>query len=212
MKKKRIFVSISVFSIVLIFVIVWANCRIKDVAESFISDNTQLLPKVKTGLLLGAGKYMENGDINEYFSKRVQAAVTLYENGNIRYILVSGDNSTQNYNEPLDMKNSLLEHGVPEHKIILDYAGFRTFDSVIRAKEIFGQDSFIVISQKFHNERAVYIARNNGIAAFGYNADEVTSYIGFMTNVREIFAKVKVFIDTVFDTKPKFLGKKIIIQ
>ena len=212
MKKKRIFVSISVFSIILIFVIVWANCRIKDVAGSFISDNTQLLLKVKTGLLLGVGKYMENGGINEYFSKRIQAAVTLYESGNIRYILVSGDNSTQNYNEPLDMKNSLLEHGVPEHKIILDYAGFRTFDSVIRAKEIFGQDSFIVISQKFHNERAVYIARNNGIAAFGYNADEVTSYIGFMTNVREIFAKVKVFIDTVFDTKPKFLGKKIIIQ
>lgn len=212
MKKKRIFVSISVFFVFLAFVILLANCRIKKVAEDFISDNTQQLPKVKTGLLLGTGKYMENGGINEYFSTRIQAAVTLYESGKIRYILVSGDNSTQNYNEPLDMKNSLLEHGVPEHKIILDYAGFRTFDSVIRAKEIFGQDSFIVISQKFHNERAVYIARNNGIAAFGYNADEVTSYIGFMTNVREIFAKVKVFIDTVFDTKPKFLGKKIIIQ
>lgn len=212
MKKKRIFVSISVFFVFLAFVILLANCRIKKVAEDFISDNTQQLPKVKTGLLLGTGKYMENGGINEYFSTRIQAAVTLYESGKIRYILVSGDNSTQNYNEPLDMKNSLLEHGVPEHKIILDYAGFRTFDSVIRAKEIFGQDSFIVISQKFHNERAVYIARNNGIAAFGYNADEVTSYIGFMTNIREIFAKVKVFIDTVFDTKPKFLGKKIIIQ
>jgi len=212
MKKKRIFVSISVFFVFLAFVILLANCRIKKVAEDFISDNTQQLPKVKTGLLLGTGKNMENGGINEYFSTRIQAAVTLYESGKIRYILVSGDNSTQNYNEPLDMKNSLLEHGVPEHKIILDYAGFRTFDSVIRAKEIFGQDSFIVISQKFHNERAVYIARNYGIAAFGYNADEVTSYIGFMTNVREIFAKVKVFIDTVFDTKPKFLGKKIIIQ
>ncbi len=212
MKKNTIVVSISILTVVLLVFILLANYRIKNDAEGFISDDTQLLPKVKTGLLLGAGKYMENGGINEYFSKRIQAAVKLYKSGNIRYILVSGDNSTLQYNEPLDMKTALLEHGVPEHRIILDYTGFRTFDSIIRAKEIFGQDTFIVISQKFHNERAVYIARNYGIEAFGYNADEVTSYIGFMTNVREIFARVKVFIDTVFDTKPKFLGQKIIIQ
>lgn len=110
------------------------------------------------------------------------------------------------------MKHALVKQGIPEKFIYLDYAGFRTFDSMIRAKEIFNQDSFVVISQKFHNERAVYIVRNNGVIAFGYNAEDVSAYNGFLTNIRELFARVKVFLDIFFGVKPTYLGEKIRIQ
>ena len=107
------------------------------------------------------------------------------------------------------MKNALLNGGVPDSVIYLDYAGFRTFDSVIRSKEIFGQTKITVISQKFHNERAVFIARNNGIEAYGYNAKDLSGRYAKGTNRREFFAKAKVFLDMLIDRKPKFLGEKI---
>jgi SanA protein len=110
------------------------------------------------------------------------------------------------------MKEELIKQGIPDSVVFLDYAGFRTFDSVIRAKEIFGQDSIIIISQQFHNERAIYIARKNNISAWGYNAKNVNSYKGFMTKIREYFARDKVFIDLLFGTKPKFLGQKITLR
>lgn len=101
--------------------------------------------------------------------------------------------------------------GIPAHKIYEDFAGFRTLDSVVRAKEIFGQKSFIIISQKFHNERAIFLAQKNGILAYGYNAKDVNQKAGFKTNVREKFARVKVFIDLLIGKEPKFSGEKIII-
>jgi len=109
------------------------------------------------------------------------------------------------------MKLELMKAGIPENKIFEDFAGFRTLDSVVRAKEIFGQNSFIIISQRFHNERAVFLAKQNGIDAFGYNAKDVNKNAGFKTNVREKFARVKVFWDFMFGVEPKFGGKKIII-
>ena len=107
------------------------------------------------------------------------------------------------------MTLALIEKGVPANVIYLDYAGFRTLDSMIRAKEIFGQNEFIVVSQEFHNQRAVYIARQNGINAYGYNAKDVNKQAGLKTNIREYFARAKVFIDDWFGVNPKFLGEKI---
>lgn len=102
-----------------------------------------------------------------------------------------------------------MERGVPEHVIFPDYAGFRTLDSVVRAKAIFGQTHLTTISQKFHNERAIYLAGRNGIEAVGYNAWGVETKAGFKTRIRELFAHVKVFIDLLFQKKPKFLGESI---
>lgn len=187
----------------------WANYSISKESEPYLSNDISGLPEVETGLLLGTGKYLGNGNENYYFNYRIDAALKLFHAGKIRYILISGDNSRKEYNEPQDMKDELVKQGVPDSVIYLDYAGFRTFDSVIRAKEIFGQSRFIVISQKFHNERAVFIARNKGIEAYGYNAKDVTSYRGLKTKVREFFARAKVYVDILFGVEPKFLGEKI---
>jgi SanA protein len=105
-----------------------------------------------------------------------------------------------------------MKAGIPDSVIYLDYAGFRTFDSMIRAKEIFGQNKFIVVSQKFHNERAIFIARKYNMEVYGYNAEDVNAASGFKTKVRELFARVKVFIDVYSGKKPKFLGEKITIK
>jgi SanA protein len=162
------------------------------------------------GLLLGTSKFLSKGISNPYFQNRIKAAVNLFNAGKIKYIIISGDNAHLSYNEPRDMKKELLSYGIPDSCIFPDYAGFRTFDSVIRCREIFGQEAFTIISQQFHNERAIYIARHNNIAAIGFDAEDVDSYNGFKTNVRELFARVKVFIDIfVIHQEPKFLGDKI---
>lgn len=136
----------------------------------------------------------------------------MYKANKIKYILVSGDNSSLSYNEPQMMKEDLIKLGIPESKIILDYAGFRTLDSVARCSLVFNEKDVIVISQKFHNERAIYLADSYTIKMQGYNAIDVNKYYGFKTNVREKFARVKLIFDLIFGKKPKFLGKKIVIN
>jgi len=128
----------------------------------------------------------------------------------VDFIIATGDNSEKNYNEPKAMLEALIEKGVPQSRIFLDYAGFRTLDSIVRAREIFGQESVTVISQKFHNERAVYIGRHYGIDVRGFNAEdgEVSSW--FKVRAREVFARLRAFIDlNVTGEKPRFLGEKI---
>jgi len=136
----------------------------------------------------------------------------LYKAGKISFIVVSGDNSRKTYDEPTQMKADLVLGGVPEEVIFLDYAGFRTWDSVVRIKEIFSQDDFTIISQRFHNERAIYLAQRHGINAVAFNAKDVNKYYGLKTNIREKLARVKVFVDLLTNKKPRFLGEKIEIQ
>ena len=190
----------------------WANHKIETETKNFVSYDIQKLPNEKVGLLLGTSKILKSGWKNLYFFNRIDAAEQLYKSGKIKYILISGDNSTKDYSEPEDMQAELLKRGIPADKIVLDFAGFRTLDSVVRAKEIFGQNSFIIISQKFHNERAVYLARKNGIEAYGYNAKDVNKYFGFKTKVREYFARVKVFVDFLLGVEPKFGGEKVEVK
>ncbi len=109
------------------------------------------------------------------------------------------------------MREDLISDGIDSNIIYLDYAGFRTFDSIKRLKEIFGQDSVTIISQQFHNERAIYIASREGINAIGFNANDVSASMGFRTLLREKLAGVKVFLDFWFGKKPKYLGSRIII-
>ena len=150
--------------------------------------------------------------MNLYFKYRIDATVSLFKSGKINFVLISGDNSSADYNEPEDMKQELMKRGIPAEKIVLDFAGFRTFDSVYRANEIFGQASFTIISQEFHNQRALYIANSLDLNAVAFNAKDVTDYNGFKTKIREKFARVKVLLDILFNKKPKFLGEKINIE
>lgn len=213
MKKtiKNIFTFFLLLLVAGIIFIAWANYSIKKESESFVSYTIADVPETKTALLLGTGKTLSNGMPNAYFDNRIKAAADLYKSGKVQYVIVSGDNSTKDYNEPEDMQSALVEQGVPQDKIILDYAGFRTLDSVVRAKDIFGQTRLVIISQKFHNERAVFLARKNGMDAFGYNAEDVNKYAGLKTNLREYLAKAKVYWDLLFGVEPKFGGEKIVI-
>lgn len=170
------------------------------------------MPKVKVGIVPGTIRYLASGNPNLYFSYRIDAAVKLYQSGKISHLLISGDNGREGYNEPLDMKNALMEQGIPENAITLDYAGFDTYDSMIRAQEVFGQDRYIVISQEFQNERAVYIARRFGIEAYGFNAKDVKNYGGLRTKVRETLARVKAFVEVQLGVQPTYLGEKVIIE
>lgn len=194
-----------------ILFIVWANYSIKKNSDPYLFNKTTYIPKTKTALLLGTSKNLNNGAPNAYFYNRIDAAVELYKTGKIQYIIVSGDNSTKDYNEPEDMQLTLMERGIPQDRIFLDFAGFRTLDSVVRAKEIFGQKKLVIISQKFHNERAVFLARQNGMESFGFNAEDVNKYAGFKTNMREYLAKTKVYWDLIFGVEPKFGGDKVLI-
>jgi SanA protein len=209
-RKIRIFILTAL--VILLALTIASNIAVKQTAKKYISDNLVSVKPNNVGLLLGTSRNLKNGARNDFFFNRIDAAVELYNSGKIRNIIISGDNSRKDYNEPEDMKAELIRKGIPDSLIYLDYAGFRTLDAVVRARDIFGQHSFIVISQKFHSERAVYLARSYGIEAFGYNAKEVEAYKGFKTKVRELFARDKMFIDLLFAVKPKFLGEKVVIK
>lgn len=210
MNHKRIIIYTILGIVVCISILTYyANTTITDTSSGFTTSDIDNVIPVKTGLLLGTSKTLSNGYRNEYFHNRIEATVSLYKNRKVKYLILSGDNSEKEYNEPQDMKDELIKRGIPDSVIYLDYAGFRTFDSVIRAKEIFGQDTILLISQEFHNQRAIYLARMNNITAWGYNAKDVSAYMGFKTKLREYFARNKVFIDILFGVKPKFLGQKI---
>lgn len=187
------------------------NLVVQSAKGKTFTDISQL-PSSKVGLLLGTSKYVKSGRQNAYFNNRITAALELFKANKIEFLIISGDNSRVGYDEPTDMKTELVNNGVDSNKIFLDYAGFRTFDSMVRLKEIFGQDSAIIISQKFHNERAIYIAEALKIKACGYNAADVNKYYGLRTALREKLARVKVVLDFMVGTKPKFLGKKVAIQ
>lgn len=204
--------TIIILTVLSLISILWANSTINKQTENKIYTETVSIPENNVGLLLGTSKILKNGKPNQYFENRISATVQLYKAGKIKNIVISGDNSRKSYNEPEDMRNELIKRGIPETQIYLDYAGFRTYDSVYRMKEIFGQNKFTIISQEFHNQRAVYIANALKLDAIGFNAKDVNAYNGFKTKFREKLARVKVFIDLIFDKKPKFLGEKIIIN
>lgn len=164
------------------------------------------------GLVLGTSKHLGNGDINLYFKYRIEATLKLFEAGKIDYVLVSGDNGRKHYDEPTDFKIALMEGGIPEDKIFLDFAGFRTLDSVVRAKKVFGLNRVTFISQEFHNQRAIFLANHFDIDALGYNAQDVYGKNGTKVKIREYLARTKLFIDLIFGVSPKFLGPKVEIK
>jgi len=214
MKEKiRFFLKIILILIVLAVIsILISNKLIEKASQNKLFDSTEIIPQNKVALLLGTGKYTQGKYINLYYKYRIEATIKLYESGKINFILISGDNSRKEYDEPNTMKQDLMEKGIPEDKIYLDYAGFRTLDSVVRCKEIFNQSKITIISQKFHNQRAIFIAQHYNIDAIGFNAQDVSVYWGFKTRMREHLARVKVMIDLLIGKQPKFLGEKINIK
>ena len=167
------------------------------------------VPAHKVGLVLGTSKHLANGQSNLFYRYRLEAAYDLYTAGKVEYLLLSGDNGTKYYNEPADMQADLIAMGVPEDRIYLDYAGFRTLDSVVRAKAVFGQSAMICISQPFHLARAVYIGQCKDIQLSGYTARSVNPAYGRTVQLREYLARVKMQLDLLFGKEPRFYGDPI---
>ncbi|BDD05751.1 SanA/YdcF family protein [Aureibacter tunicatorum] len=179
-------------------------------SKPYIFHNQNNIPKGKVGLLLGTSKYLRRGTLNYYYKYRIDQTASLYKNGIIKCIVVSGDNSDHRYNEPIQMRNDLIKKGIPEDAITMDYAGFRTLDSVVRMKKVFGAgDNVLIISQNFHDERAIFLARKNDLNATAIACKDVPERYGIKTQIREYFARVKAILDIyILKTKPKFLGKR----
>jgi len=211
MKKKHLKILGLLIAIPLLLI---AACSfiISSAAKGKIFSQTNKIPKNKVGLVLGTSKKLIGGLPNPYYAYRIEAALKLYQANKVDFILVSGDNSTTYYNEPQTFKNDLVKGGIPRDRIFLDYAGFRTLDSMVRAKEVFGLDRVTVISQQFHNERAIYLAEKKGLEAIGFNAEDISMKHGLKVQLREYLARVKVFIDLLFNTEPKFYGERVKIE
>ncbi len=207
----RKFVKITLMSgLVMGLFVFGSNYMVEKHANGKIYSDIEQLPQKKIALLLGTSKKISSGHTNLFFKYRVEAAAQLYHTGKVKHILVSGDNGSQYYNEPMDMLKALIGLNVPREAITLDYAGFRTLDSVVRCKEIFSQSDVIIVSQKFHNQRAVFIGGSYGMTAIGFNARSVPQGYGLKTEIREYFARVAAVLDVyLLKTQPKFLGEKV---
>jgi SanA protein len=191
----------------LILVVVILNLWVVGRASGRIFSKIEEVPEVPVALVLGTSRYVR-GQRNAFFFNRIYAAVALYRAGKVRKIIVSGDNGTESYNETDDMRRELIKRGIPEDDIVNDHAGFRTLDSVVRSKSVFGQSRILIVSQHFHLQRAIFIARAHGIDAVGFSADdpaEGDALLRVMT--REYFARVKAWLDCyLLFTKPRFPG------
>jgi len=160
-------------------------------------------------LVLGTAKGSMAGGPNSFFTTRMQAAAELYHSGKVRHLILSGDNETKYYNEPLDMMNALLVLGVPKEVMTLDYAGFRTLDSVVRCKEVFGQTEIVVVTQEFHANRALFICDFYGIKAITFAANDAERSGMASAVSREWLARPKAVLDLyLLKQPPKFLGEK----
>jgi SanA protein len=202
----RLLLGVAAVLAVWLAVAAW---RVGGSVAPFITTERDALPTTKVGLVLGCSEQVAGGRKNLYFERRIAAAAELFHAGKVRYLLVSGDNSRADYDEPSDMRRALIAAGVPASRIVSDYAGFRTLDSVVRAKQVFGLNELIVVSQRFHNERAVYLARAHGIRAFGYDARDVSGSAAFRTRLREIVSRVVAVLDVeVLHSTPHFSGPR----
>lgn len=187
-----------------------ANRTCKHVAAGRIFASVAAVPANEVGLVLGTSKLTKSGKPNLHFNQRIEAATALYRAGKVQHLLVSGDNHIASYSEPDDMRNALIAAGVPTNAITCDYAGLRTLDSVVRAKEIFGLSQCTIISEEFHCPRAVWIAHQHGLDAVAFAAPDVSlKGWSLRANVREQLARSWCAVDLyVLHRGPKFLGSK----
>jgi SanA protein len=209
LKYFKIILGMAIFGLVFIAL---SNCWVVSISKSEIYNDINKITYSDVALVLGTSRSVNGRDENPFFTNRINAAAELFFQGKVKHILVSGDNSSRYYNEPLDMRKALLKLGIPDTCITMDFAGLRTFDSIVRSNKIFQQKRITVVSQEFHNYRALFIADYYGIDAIAYNAAYPTQ-ASYKILFREIFARSKAILDLYFlRTRPKYLGDKIQIR
>ncbi|MFD9504096.1 vancomycin high temperature exclusion protein [Streptomyces sp. NPDC060035] len=174
-----------------------ADARVRTTADA---------PAQQVAVVFGAGLWQ--GRPTPYLAHRLDAAAELYRSGKVKVVLVTGDNSRVEYDEPDAMRTYLTARGVPDGRIVSDYAGFDTWDSCVRAKRIFGVDRAVLVSQGFHIRRAIALCRTAGIDAYGVGVDAVHDATWYYGGTREVFAAGKAALDAVFKPDPHFLGPR----
>jgi len=211
-KIKKIFKILVISGLIALFILISVNIYIIKTTENYIYTESKLVPsdlKVDAVLVLGAKVYPKTGRLSDILKDRVDTAVEIYRNGNAEKFLLSGDHGQVDYDEVNVMKDYLLNLGIPEEDIFLDHAGFDTYDSVVRAKEVFEVKSVIISTQKFHLYRAIYISRKKGMQTYGVVADKQKYVDEIRNNLRESLARTKSFFDILLNASPKFLGETI---
>ena len=184
--------------------VVFCNLWVLGATHRFIAKDVDSARVNDVALVLGTSKMIAPGRANHHFKNRIRTAAELFWRKKVQHVLVSGDNGTKYYNEPRDMRDALIELGVPPAAITRDFAGFRTLDSMVRAREVFQLDEFTVVTDPFHLPRAIFIARHNGSNVTGVASKRVPFRSSFNTEVRECLARVKAVLDVyVFDTRPR---------
>jgi len=210
-KKRILKISLTLLALCLLGVAVFLsiNLYIDRYAKSYLHTDIAALPEADAILVLGAFVF-DDGRPSNVLADRLENALVLYNAGKAPKIILSGDHGQKDYDEVNAMKNYLLEKGVPREDLFLDHAGFNTYDSFYRAKEIFGAESLLISTQQFHISRSVYIARRMGIDALGYPDTKWPKYYQRTNGGRESLAKVKAFLDIeITKRKPRYLGDPI---
>lgn len=214
MKKKRVLISVLIVLVVLAVIglalVLSINAYVKYIGGRNIitAEETMELKDVDCIVILGCA-VRENGNPSDMLADRLQRGIALYQQGSAPKLIMSGDHGSKFYDEVNTMKQVAIDAGVPSNDIFMDHAGFSTYESLYRAKEVFDADKVIVVTHNYHLYRSLYIAEKLGIEAYGVNSD-YRSYLG-QTNreVREILARCKDFVKTIFKLKPTFLGEVI---
>lgn len=176
-------------------VVLVCNWWVVRTTEGQIFFNIDKLPANDVGLVLGTSKFVRTGKENLFFRYRMEATARLWKEGKVKYLILSGNNDSEYYNEPVDMQRALVRLGVPASVMTLDYAGYRTFDSVVRCKDVFNQEKITIISQNFHNARALYIGNHEGIEAVAFAAQDVPDGYSLRTLIREYLARPYALLD-----------------
>jgi SanA protein len=195
--------------LLIVIIIMACNIWIVKSTEANVYSDLKDLPDHRIALVLGTSHRSVGGGPNPFFQNRIEMAAMLYSMGKIDHFILSGDNSTKYYNEPVEMRKALISKGVPASAITLDYAGLRTLDSVVRSKKIFGQNKILIITQPFHSYRALFISRYYDMDAVAMVAEDPDLEHTFKVHLREYLARTKAVLDLyIFKTDPRFLGEK----
>jgi SanA protein len=195
----------------LVLLLLVANIWVVNSTSDKVYSNADAIPANDVAVVLGTANKLAGGKPNPFFEYRIKMAAELYQSGKVKYFIVSGDNRTKYYNEPNEMKKALVRSGVPDSVITLDYAGLRTLDTIVRCKEIFGQDTITIITQPFHCNRALFISNYYNMNAVAVMTDDPDYKLGAKARVyvREYFARAKAVLDLyVFKTSPRHMGDK----
>ncbi len=210
MKTVKFIIKIAILLGLLYLWVSYNNDKMAKEASPFLYSDISKVPAKNVALVLGTTKFLKGGKRNYFYKYRIDATVALFNAKKIRAIVVSGDNGSKNYDEPTTMHDDLVARGIPSKYITIDYAGFRTLDSIVRAEAIFDLKDYIIVSQQFHLERAIYLAHAKGQKVIGFIAKDFKNTIwAKRMEHRELLARAKAFFDVHLGVEPRFYGEKV---